>query len=120
MKKVLLFLLFAFTSLFAFEDLTKENFDQKIANKNVIVDFHATWWGACKVLERNLTKFNTSNTNNITIYKVDIEEEPELTAKYRAFAIPMLVYLKDGKVMHKERGVKTVEHLQNNVKKFFK
>lgn len=120
MKKILLVLFFAFSSLFAFEDLTKENFDQEIANKNAIVEFYATWWGACKVLEQNLTKFNTSNTNNLTIYKVNIEDESELTKKYRAFAIPMLVYLKNGEVVHKERGVKTVEHLQDMVDKYFR
>jgi len=43
MKKLLLVFLFCFSSLFAFEELTTENFDQKIANKNVVVDFHAVW-----------------------------------------------------------------------------
>lgn len=43
MKKILLILFFAFSSLFSFEELTSENFDQKIANKNVIVDFYAVW-----------------------------------------------------------------------------
>jgi len=43
MKKLLLVFLFCFSSLFAFEELTSKNFDQKIANKNVVVDFHAIW-----------------------------------------------------------------------------
>ena len=75
MKKVLLVLFFAFSSLFAFEDLTKENFDQKIANGNVLVDFHAIWWGTCKVLERNLTKYNTSNNDTIKIKLDDYDRE---------------------------------------------
>ena len=43
MKKILLTLLISMISLFAFEELTSENFDKKIANKNVIIDFHANW-----------------------------------------------------------------------------
>lgn len=44
MKKILFILLFFFTSsVFALEELTDKNFDEKIANKNVIVDFHAVW-----------------------------------------------------------------------------
>jgi len=43
MKKLLLVLFFGFTSLFAFEELTADNFDQKIKNKNVMVDFYASW-----------------------------------------------------------------------------
>jgi len=43
MKKILAILLFSITSLFAFENLTADNFDQKISNKNVIIDFYYSW-----------------------------------------------------------------------------
>jgi len=43
MKKILIVFLLSLGSLFALEDVTTQNFDQKISNKNVIVDFYATW-----------------------------------------------------------------------------
>ncbi|MGB6328503.1 MAG: hypothetical protein WBF48_06220 [Halarcobacter sp.] len=43
MKKTLLVLLFSFVSLFAFEDLTANNFDERTSKGKVIVDFYATW-----------------------------------------------------------------------------
>lgn len=43
MKKLVLVLLFSLSTLFAFEDITTANFDEKISNKNVIIDFYATW-----------------------------------------------------------------------------
>ena len=43
MKKLAFFLLFGFSSLFAFEELNIDNFDQKISEGNVIVDFYAVW-----------------------------------------------------------------------------
>ena len=43
MKKALLVLLFSFVSLFAFEDLTSSNFEEKTSKGKVIVDFHAIW-----------------------------------------------------------------------------
>lgn len=43
MKKIVLVLLFSVFSLFAFENLNNTNFDQKIANKNVIIDFYSNW-----------------------------------------------------------------------------
>lgn len=43
MKKILFILLFSFISLFAFENLSADNFDEKVSNKNVIVDFYAIW-----------------------------------------------------------------------------
>lgn len=43
MKKLIVVLLLSITSLFAFENLTADNFDAKVKDKNVIVDFYATW-----------------------------------------------------------------------------
>ncbi len=43
MKSIIVFLLFSFSYLFAFEHLTSKNFDEKVSNKNVIVDFYAVW-----------------------------------------------------------------------------
>ncbi len=43
MKKILVILLFCVGSLFAIENLTANNFDQKVSGKNVIVDFYYTW-----------------------------------------------------------------------------
>lgn len=43
MKKLLAVLFLSFTSLFAFENLTQENMQSKLENKNVIIEFYATW-----------------------------------------------------------------------------
>ena len=43
MKKIILILLFSFISLFAFEELNANNFDEKIKGKNAVVVFHQTW-----------------------------------------------------------------------------
>lgn len=122
MKKILFILLFFFTSsVFALEELTDKNFDEKIANKNVIVDFHAVWWSACKVLGKNLTKYSTSKKpQNVEIYKLDIGKQEAITSRYKAFAIPMLIYFKDGKEVARQRGIKTVDELEESVNKYFK
>lgn len=43
MKKLILFLFFGLSSLFAFEELHINNFDYKISKGKVIVDFYAVW-----------------------------------------------------------------------------
>lgn len=120
MKKVVIGLLFLFGSLFAFEELTVDNFDEKVANKQVIVDFHAIWWGACKVLGKNLTKYDASQTDNVTIYKVDVGQQQALAKRFRAFAVPMLVYLDNGVIKGHERGVLSPKEIEESVKKYFK
>ncbi len=43
MKKLFVILLLSISSLFAFDHLTADDFDKKISNKNVIIDFYASW-----------------------------------------------------------------------------
>jgi thioredoxin 1 len=43
MKKIVFILLFSFISLFAFEELNANNFDEKIKGKKVVVNFHQVW-----------------------------------------------------------------------------
>ena len=120
MKKILAILLFTFSSLLAIENLTLENFDEKVKNKNVILDFYATWWYACKTLGKSLTKYNTSKKQDVTIYKVDIDAQKELAKKFNVRTVPTLIYLKDGKFQAQEFGVKTVNELKQSVEKHFK
>ena len=43
MKILLTIFFFSISSLFAFENLNEDNFSQKTKNKNVVIDFYATW-----------------------------------------------------------------------------
>ena len=120
MKKLILAMMFSAISLFGFEHLTEDNFDKKIKNKNVIVDFYATWCPPCKVLAKNLIAFDKVKSSDVEIYKVDIDQYMELAKKYKVRALPTLVYFKDGELMAREVGIRDVPQLSNNVKKYFK
>jgi len=120
MKKLFVILLLSISSLFAFENLTANNFDQKISNKNVIIDFYASWWYACKTLGKSLTKYDTSKKQDVTIYKVDIEDQKELANRFNIRSIPALVYIKNGKIITKEVGVRSEEDIEINVINYFK
>ncbi len=43
MKKTIILLLFLYSSIFAFENLTSKNFEEKVKGKNVIIDFYKTY-----------------------------------------------------------------------------
>ena len=120
MKKMLIIFLFSIGSLFALETATADNFDQKISNQNVIVDFYATWWLTCEALGKSLTKFNASKSQDVKVIKIDVEKEPQLAQRYNVRAVPTIVYLKNGKVVGRDFGFKSPEDLQSDAKKYFK
>ena len=118
MKKLLIILFFSITSLFAFENLTADNFDNKVNNKNVVVEFYTTWWPTCKALGKSLTKYNASKKEDVTIYKVDLEKEPNLAKRFNVKGFPILFYMKDGKIKAKEFGYKSVAELKTSIQKY--
>jgi len=120
MKKLLFILMLGFTSLFAFEDITSMNFDEKVKDKNVILDFYTTWWGTCKALGKSLTKYNASKTDDVTIYKIDLDEQIALKKRFGIIAVPTVIYMKNGKVIAKDLGYKNASTIQSDVKKYLK
>lgn len=119
MKKIVILLVFSIISAFAFEELNIDNFESKLKDKNVIVDFYAVWCPPCKVLNKNLKKFNEIKPDNLTIYKLNIDEEAVITRKYGVTKLPTLIYFKNGTPIKTMIGVQSVSELVNSSKKYF-
>jgi thiol-disulfide isomerase/thioredoxin len=119
MKKIIsLTLIFLASSLFAFEELNNTNFDKKTSDGNVLVTFHATWCTICKESLGNLDEV-AKNTKNVRVYLVDIGEQIELTRRFDATTIPKFVYIKDGKVVANEDGLKTKEQIKDSINRYY-
>ena len=116
MKKIALVLLFSFISVFAFEELTADNFDEKIKDKKVVVNFHQVWWHSCQALGKSLQKYDASKTDDITIFKVDLAKEPGLGKRFELIAFPAVFYISYGEIMAVEYGSRTAKEMEENVK----
>ncbi|KAG0229446.1 hypothetical protein BGW41_003023 [Actinomortierella wolfii] len=65
-----------------------EEFNKVLAeNPKVIVDFHATWCGPCKLIAPKYEAFSQEFTN-ITFLKIDVDEVPEVSEKAGIRAMP--------------------------------
>ena len=120
MKKIILLMLISIASLFAYEELTVDNFDEKIKDKNVIIDFYAVWCPPCKILASKLEDFDVVKPDNVEIFKVNIDNQMVLAKKYGVSKLPTLVYFKNGKPVNDYVGVLSVEELTATSKENFK
>ena len=87
--------------------ITKENFEAEVlhSDKPVIVDFYAVWCGPCKMIAPILDEI-AEEREDIKVCKINVDEEPELAARYQVVSIPSLFVIKDGQVTNQALGAK--------------
>jgi len=95
------------------EYLNKSNFDSKISEGIVVVDFFANWCGPCRMLSPFLEEMAEEFAGKVAIYKVDVDEDPELAERYDVFSIPNLIIFKNGKKFNQMVGFNGAEALED-------
>lgn len=77
-------------------ELSSSGYDEATKSGVVLVDFWAPWCGPCKMQGPILEKVAAEIGDKAVIAKVNVDENPELAAKYGVRSIPTLILLKDG------------------------
>ncbi len=88
------------------KEINDNNFEQEIANSKspILVDFWAPWCGPCKQLGPIVDELAKDMGDKITVYKCNIDENPETPSKYAVRGIPTLMIFKDGKLVNSKVG----------------
>ncbi|HZY81787.1 MAG TPA: thioredoxin [Cyclobacteriaceae bacterium] len=85
--------------------LTDANFDQIIqSDKPVLVDFWAEWCGPCKMIGPAVEELANDYEGKAVVAKLNVDENPQTTAKFGVRSIPTLLVFRKGQVVDKQIG----------------
>lgn len=86
--------------------INKDNFNLiKNSDKKVLIDFYADWCGPCRMVSPFVEEIAEENPQYL-VAKINVDDEPELATQFGVSSIPMLVVLKDGKVINQSVGAR--------------
>ena len=87
-------------------ELSLDNFDTEIAKDTpILVDFFANWCGPCKMLAGTIERLAKESAGSFRVGKVNVDDQPELAARYNVMNIPTLIVFKNGEAVNKNVGV---------------
>lgn len=79
-------------------------------DKTVLLDFYADWCGPCRMVAPLLEEI-AAEKPEITVAKVNVDDEPSLAAAFGVSSIPTLVVMKNGQILKTAVGARPKEQI---------
>ena len=89
--------------------VTDAEFQNEVLSSDVpvLVDFWAEWCGPCKMVAPILDEIATENADQMTIAKLNVDENPDIAMRYQVMSIPTMIVFNGGEAVHRIVGAKS-------------
>ncbi|MBK9264779.1 MAG: thioredoxin [Polyangiaceae bacterium] len=94
-------------------EFNEQNFSSEVLGSDtpVLVDFTATWCGPCKALAPIVDKIADDFVGKVKVGKLDIDANPQVTAKYGVRSVPTVLVFKGGQKIGQHVGLTSRDKL---------
>ena len=88
---------------------------QKLINQTtpLLIDFHATWCGPCKVMEPIVRQLGAEMRDQVRVIKIDIDKNKDLSLQLGVRSVPTFALFQSGQELWRQSGVMTLAQLKH-------
>lgn len=97
--------------------ITSEDFEKEVLQSEtpVLIDFWAEWCGPCKMIAPSVDAIAAEYAGKLKVFKLDVDKEPAIAAKYGIMSIPTLVIFKNGEVAEQIVGLMPKQTIEEKI-----
>lgn len=95
-------------------DLNEAGLDDELVQSEqpILVDFWAPWCGPCRAMSPAVEAAAQKLAGNAKVYKINVDDNPEVSPRFNIKGIPTLILFKDGQEANRLVGLSSKEQIE--------
>jgi thioredoxin 1 len=100
-------------------DVTDQSFEEEVIKSDlpVLIDLWAPWCRPCLIISPVVDKLSEKYNGRFKFCRLNVDENPRTAARYQVMSIPMLLFIKDGKVADTVIGAVPEQAIQPKIER---